>query len=209
MCGCSTTHQLRKITPSGFLDDYSQLQPGGKDQPQLLYVHPDLDLRQYTQFILDPVQIFAAENSKLTKLKPETVQSLADYLYAVNRKAISEAFTLTDTPGPQTLRMRIALTEAQASRPLMDITSTVMPYGVALSSLKRVAFGKHTAVGVARIEAEILDAETGQRLVAVVDARAGTKALKGKMHRWSDVKGAYDLWAERMRNWIVEAKNDE
>ena len=41
--------------------------------------------------------------------------------------------------------------------------------------------------------------KTGKRVTAVMDARAGTKALRTKFNNtWGDVKLSFDWWAQRL-----------
>ena len=205
--GCATTHKMRKVKTSGFLKDYSILKPvEGADRAQLLYVKPGFNMLGYENLLLDPITIWAAEKSKLSKQEPKALSGLANYLDASTRKELSQVFTLTDKAAPGTLRMRLAITEAQASRPMLDLTSTVLPYGLALSSARKIFLGKHGSVGEARIEMELLDSETGELLAAAVDARAGTKAFQGKFDRWDDVESAYGTWAKRMRVRFAEGR---
>jgi hypothetical protein len=59
--------------------------------------------------------------------------------------------------------------------------------------------GTQAFVGRVAIEAEILDAVSGERLIAAVDERAGSKRLRGSTNAWSDVYSAFDYWAEVLR----------
>jgi Protein of unknown function (DUF3313) len=49
------------------------------------------------------------------------------------------------------------------------------------------------------IEADLTDGATGRRVAAVVDERAGTKALRSKLNgSWGDVELAFDWWSNRL-----------
>ena len=70
---------------------------------------------------------------------------------------------------------------------------------MALSFIKQGITGIGTGVGAVRIEADFTDGVTGQRVAAVVDERAGTKALRTKFDgTWGDFKLAMDWWATRL-----------
>ena len=58
-------------------------------------------------------------------------------------------------------------------------------------------------VGKAGIEGEITDSMSGARLMAVLDERQGTKAVRGGIRTWSDVKLASEFWAERLRKRLA------
>ena len=95
----------------------------------------------------------------------------------------------------------MALTDARGSKILLDTLSTVVPVGLAISALQRVALGQTATSGRATIEAEVLDSQTGERRVALVDGRAGRKVTGrfDKWKKWQDVRDACDFWSGRLR----------
>jgi hypothetical protein len=145
--------------------------------------------------VIDPVTIWLEGDSALAEISREEAQRLADYLYTALRREIEQSFTISDRPGPENLRLRAAITEARGSRVPLDIVSTVLPPARLLSAAKMLATGTHAFVGRAGIEIEVLDSASGSRLIAAVDERAGTKALRGSTSSWSDVDAAFDHWA--------------
>lgn len=206
IAGCATTHQQRSVNTSGFLSDYSQLQKGKGDEALMVYIDPDADFSQYNKIILEPVRIVASEDSKMANLKPEDSQKLADYFYAALNKELGKDYQMVSQPGPDTMRIRTALTDATGSRVALDTVSTVLPIGLAISGLKSVATGTGTGVGTASGEIEILDSATGKRLAAAVDSRAGSKITGrfDKFDSWKDAQDACDYWAERLKTRLAE-----
>ena len=54
----------------------------------------------------------------------------------------------------------------------------------------------------------MLDGQTNERLIAAVDRRCGTKALRTKFDgSWGDVKLAFEYWANRLDTRLVELRN--
>ena len=54
-------------------------------------------------------------------------------------------------------------------------------------------------MGYIRIEGDATDGGTGQRVLAVVDARAGGKDISTKFSgSWGDVKLCFEFWANRL-----------
>ncbi len=51
----------------------------------------------------------------------------------------------------------------------------------------------------ASVELEVLDAESGRRLVAVADARGGAGGRAGSAGEWAGAREAFAFWAERAR----------
>jgi hypothetical protein len=75
-----------------------------------------------------------------------------------------------------------------------------------LSSAAGLASDTQVFVGKCGIEAEVTDSLTNHRLAAAVDERAGTKALRGGVGKWSDVEEAFDFWAQRLRSRLQKER---
>ena len=206
---CSTTYQARHAKPSGFLGDYSQLRKGKGQEPLLVYFNPAADVRAYDRILIDPVVGYLGQGSRLNRLSPADRQALLDYFHAALREQLGRDYALAARPGPGTLRLRIAVTDARGTKPVADTLSTVVPVALAVSALERVALGKTLTTGSVRIEAEALDAETGVRLAAMVDERVGAK-VTGRLDKWSkwqDARDAFDYWSARMRGSLREFRD--
>jgi hypothetical protein len=184
------------------------LKAGGEGQALLRYVNPAADFTGYNKILIEPVQVFAAPNSKLAKMDRKDIQALVNYLHATVREQLGSDYTLVQENGPGVLRLRIALTEAKGSALVMDTLSSIVPIGTAVSYVKRVAVGTHTSVGSARVEMEMVDSQTGKRLLAAVDERAGTKYTGkfDKWKKWQDAKDSYDHWALQLKTRLAELK---
>jgi hypothetical protein len=203
--GCAATHQARSAKPSGFLGDYSQLRPGKEGEALLVYVLPGVQWTKYDKIWLEPVTVWGdVKTGFLQSVPKDEAQVLADYLDASLRNSLSKDYKLVDRAGPGTLRIRVAITEAEGSTVPLDLASTVVPQMRALSSVKRITTGTAAFVGKAGIEGEIEDSITDQRLVAAVDRQVGQKRLQGVTNTWDDVQGAFDYWSERVRARLAD-----
>jgi len=206
---CSSTRHARSVTESGFLGDYSQLKKGKGDQAKLVYIAPGVEWKKYTKMYIEPVQLWKSEDpdSKLGKLSPENQQMLVNFLYTELNNELQKSYTIVDKPGPDTLVLRSAVTEAKKSAPVRNLLTSIVPFGIAANILVTAAFGTGIGVGEVQAEAELLDGETNQRLAAAVDRRAGTKALRTKFDgTWGDVKLAFEFWSERLESRLVELR---
>jgi Protein of unknown function (DUF3313) len=207
--GCSTTRQARSVEPSGFLTDYSQLKKGTGDQSKLVYIAPGVDWNKYTKIYIEPVELWKGDetNSPLGELSKDDQKMLVDYLFTSLNNELQKSYTIVDKPGPDTIVLRSAITEAGKCGPVRNLLTTIVPFGMAANLLKTVAFGQGIGVGDVQVEAELLDGATNQRLAAAVDARVGTKALRTKFDgTWGDVKLAFDYWSERLESRLTELR---
>ena len=207
LSGCASTYQKRSVTGSGFLKDYSQLKDRGGDTMMLSYIDPKANFRVYSKIMLDPVRAYASsKDSSMATMSKEDQQRLLNYFDAALRENLKKDFTLVSQPGPGVMRVRVAITEAKGSLVVLDTVSSVVPIGLALSSVKAIATSKHLSVGEIGAEGEGLDSVTGKRLFAAVDARVGRKYTGkfDKFSKWHTAEDAIDFWAEQLRERLLE-----
>lgn len=209
--GCaSTTHQTRSVEPSGFLHDYSQLREGKEGEPLLAYVDDKADFKKYRKIMMDPVVIYAEEKSLFGGVSREDQLALVNYFDATIREKLGHDYAFVDKPGPDVMRLRAAIADAKPGKPLMNVASSFTPMGLGLSTLKKIATGTHNAVGETSAEVELLDSQSGVRLMAAVDERAGRKFAgpKAKLAPWEQVRNALDFWAARMQARLAQLRGE-
>ena len=195
--GCATGGRGRGA-PEGlafFGADVSKLQKGSGDDWSRAYRNPNADFTRYDKLILDPVGIYADAKSSLRKLSATDRQRLANNFHQLAYKSISRYFTMVSEPGPGTLRLRVALTNAEASSRTLDTVSSVVPQLRAATTLTGYATGKPAFTGEAAFAFKLTDAETGETLAMGADKRVGSKTLSGSTDSWSDVNDALEYWA--------------
>jgi len=203
LAACATTHHVNE-TPadfSGFLGNYSMLQKGSGGESSYLYIDKSIKFAKYTKVYIKPVELWKsdASTSKVNQMSPEDQQLLISYFHTSLNDNLKSEFQIADQPGPDVLVVHAALTEGRGSKPVMNLVSSVLPIGLVISYAKRAITGTGTSVGVVYIEAEFTDGGNGQRVAAVVDARAGTKAWRTKFGgTWGDAKLAFDWWSQRL-----------
>jgi len=196
--GCTATRG-RRGTPeeSGFLRDYSQLQKNPDYPAALVYVAPNVQWSRYNSVQLESVGLWGSDT---TNISPEDQQMLTDTLYKSLNDELSKYFTVTNQPGPNTIRLRVALTQAQGAKVALRTISTIVPQLRMAGALVGLGADTATTVGSATVEVEMLDPVTNQRLAAAVDDRAGTKVLFAKRaySTWGDVGAACEYWSKRV-----------
>lgn len=198
VAGCTATRGRRgEPEESGFLRDYSQLQKSPDYPAALVYVRPGVQWSRYNSVQLESVGLWGSET---TTLSAEDRQMLTDTLYRSLYDELSKYFTVTNQPGPDTLRLRVALTQAQGAKVGLRTITTVVPQMRVVGTVVGLGADTATTVGSATVEVEILDPVTNQRLAAAVDDRAGTKVLFAKRayQTWGDVGAACEYWSKRI-----------
>ena len=208
MLAACATHQARKTSTTTFLGDYSMLKEGGDGRALLLYINPEADFKAYKAIMMDPVKLYASGKHEMDTLTQEDRQRILNYADAALRKQLGVDYKLVSAPGPGVMHLRVAITEAEDSNVTLDTISTIVPIGLALSSLSALATGEWGFTGSAGLEVELLDSVSGRRLAAAVDRRTGGKVSgKGdKFDDWRTVQSALDYWANQMRERLAEER---
>ncbi len=212
LAACSVTQQDKpasgsSVPTSGFLGDYSQLRPGTKDQALLVYFNPNANWGQYNAVIIDPVTIGFAPERKVSEQDQIT---LANYYRQQLEQNLSKTFAIVNQPGPNVMRLRVALTDATTATPVLRTISVVVPQARILNSVKDLASGSYAFVGSARSEGEVLDSVTGVRLAAAVDQRSGGLSIKNAdVWEWGDAENAMNYWAQRTAERLTQLHNGQ
>ena len=207
LSGCASTQEAKSVEKSGFLGDYSMLREGerstfsqgAENQALLVYKNPAADWKKYKKIQLDPVTVWLGANSKLKEVSVEDRQRLANTLWSKLDENLRKDYEMTSQPGPDVLRIQVAITEGESSSVAMDTVSSIVPQMKLLSGVKSLATGVSAFTGSASAELKATDADTGTLLSAAVDRRGGTKSLSGVFNSWNDVEEAYRFWAEKLR----------
>ncbi|HEX5137204.1 MAG TPA: DUF3313 domain-containing protein [Planctomycetota bacterium] len=168
---------------SGFMSDYSELRHDEKYKSDWVYIKPDADLQEYDRVLIDPVVVMPLKASTAGELSPAAQQKIADHFTKILKDTIAPYYTLALAPGPNVLRVRIAITDVEKS-----------------------TGGKpgdpDFRVGGAAMEAEIVDSVSGARLAAAIDRIQGSSAGRDVPREWLAVDGAMVEWANRLLDYL-------
>jgi hypothetical protein len=190
-----------KAAPSGFLNDYSKLHPAANDtEATLVYLTPDRSkAKTYNKILLEPVEVWRGEKSDAKNMDKEDAQYLSHYLWSRLHEELRKDYQMVNEPGPDVMRMRVAITEAGKGVPMLDNITSVHPGTLLMSKGKKTLAGTETFVGKASAEVEVTDSQSGELLAAGVDRRGGGKYAWKPLNRWEDVVQAYGYWAKKIR----------
>lgn len=185
---------------SGFLKDYSALKPNaGLGGDILTYVNADQakHLRRYVAVTVDPVEVYLSANANPDKFQSKAAESLTRYFKRALERAVGDAFPVVEAPGPLVLRLRSAI---------VGVDTSDAPGDTSVEESERLT---NTAkIGNVRIEMELVDSETGERIAAAVDKAAlGAGAEVGayrfeRIDKYMAARQAFDEWASRVREFL-------
>ncbi|MCP4687325.1 MAG: DUF3313 domain-containing protein, partial [Desulfobacterales bacterium] len=212
--GCATHKSAEKY--SGFLEDYTKLEPLEDGSGAERYQKTDVDLSKYDKLLVDRILIWFKEDSEYKGIDPTELKGLTDYFYEAIRKEFGDEEFATE-PGPDVLRLRIAVTEIVPTKPGVSVLIFCTPYAWVADFADNQTKGS-SYVGAAGVEMEVLDSMTSERLAAYVETKIGDKykfdfekklgeaakeslASYGKAYTtWGYVKQAFDYWAKKIHD---------
>jgi len=200
--------------PSGFLSSYDKLVPAANMDHAYVYRYPGKDAAKYTKLIIDPIQVqFTddADGEKHKAMDPADLKALTDYFHAALVKAFEDEYPVVDVPGPDTIRLRIAITNLVANKPLASVVTLAVPF-LWLADAGTGVVGGETGstlfVGEASMEMEVLNSETNQQMAAFLETFIAKKYnwTEGVKEGVTDYLRAYTTWAytkEAMNHWAT------
>jgi len=196
--GCAGSYQARslEVKETMFVNP-AILKPGAGDQALYRYQNPDAKGRRYTKILVDPVLL--RKSAELDAEKLENYQKLANNAFVYLVEELQNDFQIVKSPEPETLRIQLAILDADPSSKVRNVMSSVIPIGIGISAIKGASTGKQTGVGEITAEFKLTDAMTGELLGAAIDRRVGGKDVGGMFDSWYNADAALKYWAKRVR----------
>ena len=186
LIGCAAPPPPR----TGFISDYSRLEPDGDNRA--IYLAPEL--KDYRAFIIDPVEVREVKDPPV--LTPKERAEVADYLREAAARALQNAGYAQDpgtgTGSARVLRIRLALTDIHRTTWWLNLHPGSKATGA--------------GAGGAAMEAEALDATTGQQLAAAVLSAKGNQFEIDTFSKLDDVKDVIDQWAREAEKRLTELR---
>lgn len=212
---------LGDYTPKGFLTDYSGLRPEGGDSDAFVYRDPGADPTRYKRLLIDRIKIWFKDDAEYKGIDPAELKELTDYFHQAIVKAVADAYPVVEEPGPDVLRLRIAITDLVPNKPEASVVTLAVPFlwvGEAGAGAATKEVGSTPFVGEATVEMEALDSKTQKQVAAYVETRTAKKyhwtkgvgtAVKDYVKAystWAYTRQAMDHWAQQIRTRLDAAK---
>ncbi len=168
---------------TGFLSDYSKLQNNPDFEGSRVYFNPDKSLKKYSRFIINPVQVRLSSRGKMWDIKKNQLHAISQYVHDQFVTELKKSnYNIVNTPGPETLILRVAITEVAPTK-MIDPHRSLMVGGISL--------------GGASGEAELIDALTGEVVIAAVESQKGEKGFNA-LTEYGNAKNVMDRWVKRL-----------
>ncbi len=182
---------------SGFLEDYPQFEPDTERKGAMIYRKPGVDVKAYTKILIDPIEIWVAPDSKYKGIKPDEMKALSDAFRQALVDALEPEYPVVSKPGPGVLGIRLAITNVHLTKKKRGLLGYT-PVGLVVTTGMSMA-GKNIHLHNATIEAELLDAQTNERLSALIDSRPDVEAKAKEKISWEGIESTLKYYATRLR----------
>ncbi|HRD67288.1 MAG TPA: DUF3313 domain-containing protein [Candidatus Competibacter sp.] len=208
---------------AGFLSDYSKLQPAPTGDSAERYVDPKQSFKQYKKVMLDRIRVWYKDDADYKGIDPTELKMLTDYFQNAIVKALEPTYPVVTKPGPDVLRVRVAITDLVPTKPEMSVVTLVVPYAAVADVAAGGGTGGTSYLGQTAIEAEFLDSQTNRVVAAYVDRQIGKKydidlsqgvgsavekgfsSYSKAYSTWAYAQAAFDYWAGLLRKRLDEA----
>jgi hypothetical protein len=216
LSGIALAKEEAKPKYSGFLSDYSQLKPESDGSKALKYVNPQADMKKYKKFIVERIIVWLKEDAEYKGIDPDAMKALTDYFHAAIVRELGSDYSIVTEPGPDVLRLRVAITDLTPTKTAVSLIVLATPFGsvpdLASGIASKGGAGSAPYLGHAAIEVEGIDSASLQSVFSYVEQRYGRKydaenpagGYLNAYKEWGYVKGAFDYWAKKFRARLDE-----
>jgi hypothetical protein len=186
---------------SAFLGEYAKnLGPGPKDGVKMRWLKPGVNFGKYNKVMLDSVVFFYANDSEYKGMDAQEMKDLSDKFNLQIVNALKDKYPIVAEPGPDVVRIRIAVMDLKSSSPVMSGVTSVLPVGLGLSIIKKGATGSWAGSGATSVECMVLDPMTNDVIGVAQDERSA--AFTERFSKWGSAEEAFKFWGERIRAFM-------
>jgi hypothetical protein len=189
---------------SGFLGDYyKNLSPGPEGGAKLRWLKPGVDFGKYNKVMVDSIIFYYADDSPDKGIDGELIKELSDACNEELVKALNNKYPVVAEPGPDVMRVRIALTNVKKSNPVLSAVTTVIPAGLGISLLRKGVTGSWSGSGATSAEMMGLDSMTNDVIALAVDDQSA--GFTDRFSSFGSAREAFKFWAGRVRLMLDRA----
>jgi len=128
----------------------------------------DVDWLAYNKLIIDPVVIYQGPDQQFGSMSDADKAVLTDYMAEQFSATLRQRFTIVTSASPGTLRLKLTLTGATKTKPVVGTFTRLDIGGNIYNSVQSVRGGRGAFTGEAIYAVELYDAQTDRLLEAYV-----------------------------------------
>ncbi|MDI5832415.1 DUF3313 domain-containing protein [Shewanella xiamenensis] len=192
MGGCS----VKERAMSGFqVVPFDAFKTSETNPNQRIYKEQGVDLRQYNQVLLDPLQFIRQENGQWYLLTVNEQNEIGRYYHTKFKNELTKnGVKIATESGPGVIRVQAAVTNFDLTRPELKLRD-LLPAKIAIDVTKE-AIGMEPYLLKVGSMSQLLDSQSGKLLVRVLDARESEDTTqKDTPISASELEKMIDQWA--------------
>jgi hypothetical protein len=202
--GCAVKNQVSYSLQSLQTVPLSAFQQSESNPNQRVYKKPGVDLRQYNEVLLDPLQFIRQENGQWYLLTANEQNQIGRYYHdKFQSELIRHGVKITTAPGPGVMRIQAAVTNFDLTRPDPKLRD-LLPAKIAINVTREV-IGKEPYLLKVSSMAQLLDSQSGKLLVRVMDARESPDTThKDSPITAEEMEKMIDQWAANRAKQLAD-----
>ncbi|MEG6508397.1 DUF3313 domain-containing protein [Methyloligella sp. 2.7D] len=154
---------------------------------------------QYHKAILDSVAIYRGSDSQFDGVSETDKKVLAAYMQQEFTRALGQRFSMTRSPGRGTIRVKLTLTGASLTKPVIGMLSRFDMAGAVYNGVQSARGGEGTFTGAVMYGVEVFDASSNRLLLAFVAKQyPGAYNVRATMGKLSAAKAGIDKGATEL-----------
>ncbi|WP_347505670.1 DUF3313 domain-containing protein [Pseudomonas anguilliseptica] len=200
LAGCaSKTTQPSQY--SGFLSDYSQLQPAqsASGAPVMRWVSPDFKAQNYRSVLVEKPVFYPAPTPS-EQVSQKTLDEIASYLQQAMQLELAGQYRVVQQADQDTLVLRSAISAVNLSAEGLKVYE-VIPIALVAAAVSTAAGTRDLNTNI-YVELEAIDGRNSQPMARVVRKGHGLQLENDSTQlTLKDIKPALDVWAKDARNF--------
>lgn len=197
-CASDTTQPAQY---SGFLSDYSQLQPAqsASGSPVMRWVSPDFKLQSYSSVLVEKPLFYPAPQPS-EQVSQQTLDEIANYLQQAMQLELAGRMRIVNQADQDTLVLRSAITAVSLSAEGLKVYE-VVPIALVAAAASTAA-GTRDLNSEIYVELEAIDGRSSQPMARVVRKGHGLQLENDSSQlQLEDIKPVLDTWAKDARTF--------
>lgn len=180
--------------PSRYIGDLAGLERVKPDPWDELHRKAGVDLAAYTGLRIAAVRLAEKLDTQGEHYRAYDLERVRHKFDLALEHGFSDDALLADAAGPGVLEARAVITGVRANRPPLDRSEI----GILSTA---------SGVGGATMQLDLVDSDTGELLVAIVDRKWGVEfsANFNRNQTWGDAEDAFRWWTRTLRLRLVQA----
>jgi hypothetical protein len=210
--GCSNRLQVPD-SKSGFLSDYHLFKPNPRMDNSWVRAKRNVNLetlQSYKSIAIAPVELWLDPN-KATHIKDKNKQAaLNAYFEQLIKTKIGDKYQIVPKGTKDSLLIRLALTSIGEKSPEFEVLD-ILPFRIVLNAGEgayRLATNQKAVIGEAGLEAEFVDTNTGEGLIAIImNSKSDEMNVDDQPNNIDSIKAILDGWVDQLASALNEKLN--